>query len=630
MSKPVEILNQYWRYKNFRPLQEDIIETVLANKDTLALLPTGGGKSLCYQIPALAKDGFCLVISPLIALMQDQVERLKAHDIQAAYIHAGMHYNDVKRTLENMLYGPIKLLYVSPERLQTDLFLEYLPEFNLNLIAVDEAHCISQWGHDFRPDYLKVAELRKVFPKVPVLALTATATKEVQDDIAKQLQLNKPLVFKQSFKRDNIFYEIKYSENKTGDTLQRLNPKDCSIVYCRSRKQTESLGRSLVHNNLDTAVYHAGLDKDRRKTAQQAWMNDETPTIIATTAFGMGIDKPNVRMVLHYDATEHLEAYYQESGRAGRDGKPSNALLLYNASDIKRLEESTAIKFPPEAYLKQVYQSVAEYLQIPIGNEPNQYYAFDLADFCKKFKLEAMPASSALKLLEQEGLWTISEAVFHPATIQFIADRHILDNISNTYPGLAFVTTGLLRLYGTIFHYPTHVKLSNVARHLKLEQADLERMLLRLQEMEILEYNKPSEGPQLFFYSRRVDSHHLILDLKRIDTLRKQHIARTGAMINFLLNENECREKILLHYFGEAPEKDCGHCDICRKKNTKTNTKELRSNVLSNICNAITIKQLLTQYPDTIHEQVLSLVRNLADEGILVYNSNGTISNNKK
>lgn len=626
MSSPAEILKKNWGYDTFRPLQEEIISSILSHNDTLALLPTGGGKSLCYQIPALINKGFCLVISPLISLMQDQINRLKQQGIQAAFLHAGMHFTDTKRTLENMLHGPIKLLYISPERLQTDLFREYLPEFDLNLIAIDEAHCISQWGHDFRPSYMKIAELRALFTNVPMLALTATATPEVKEDIIKQLHLNDPKVYAASFKRENIFYRVNYSENKAGDTLQTiLNDNKSNIIYCRSRKQTEQLAQTLTQHDIKATVYHAGLPKEKREEAQTNWMSGYMPTIVATTAFGMGIDKPNVRTVLHYDAPEHLEAYYQEAGRAGRDSKPSDALLLYNASDIKRLEESTAIRFPSEVYLKQIYQAVTEYLQIPIGNEPEQYYPFDLADFCRKFRLETLPASYALKLLEQEGLWALTEAVFHPATIQFIIDRYTLDNISDSYPELAYITTGLLRLYGTIFHHPTHVKLSNVANHLKIKQEELERYLLRLHEMGLIEYHKPGEGPQLFFHSRRVDSRHLILNMKHINVLRKRHIARTDSMIHFLHNDTVCREIILLRYFGEDASKDCGHCDVCEKKAHKYDTTELHNSILKDISGSITIKELMAKYPSAIHQQVLSLIRRMADDGIIKYDNTGNL-----
>jgi len=626
LPDPLKILQQHWGYTSFRPLQEYIINSVLNNKDTFALLPTGGGKSLCYQIPAIAQNGFGLVISPLISLMQDQVERLRSHNIQAEYIHAGMHYNDVKRTLENMLHGPIKLLYVSPERLQTELFLEYLPEFELNLIAVDEAHCVSQWGHDFRPDYLKIAGLRSVFPNIPILALTATATKDVQEDITRQLQLKDTQLFRQSFKRDNIYYQINYSENKTSDTEQSLSSSTCSIVYCRSRKQVETLQRNLLQQHIPATMYHAGLTKDKRESAQNDWMNNQKTVMVATTAFGMGIDKADVRAVLHYDAPEHIEAYYQEVGRVGRDNKPSVALALYNATDIKRLEDSIDIQFPPEEYLRKIYQAVAEYLQIPTGNEPDQYFSFDLSVFCKRFGFNTLNASYALKLLEQEGLWSISEAVFHPATVQFKVDRQVLDDLHNSYPGIAFVTTGLLRLYGTIFYYPTIVKLSTVAKHLKLPQEKLEETLEHLQEIGIIEYFKPAEGPQLHVHHRRVDSSHLILDMKRIEVLRKRHIARTKAMVSFLQNDTICREKQILTYFGEKPVSDCGHCDVCNKKNNKPNAKELRKTVIRSISSGKEIKQLLSQFPQTIHQEVVSIVRQLADEGVITYDNRGTIT----
>ncbi|MGN6568979.1 MAG: RecQ family ATP-dependent DNA helicase [Flavipsychrobacter sp.] len=631
MSSSIQqILKKYWGYSSFRPLQEDIINSILSNKDTLALLPTGGGKSICYQVPAMMKDGFCLVISPLVSLMQDQVTRLKSHGITAAYIHAGMHYNEVNQTLQNMLHGPVKLLYVSPERLQTELFREYLPEFNLNLIAVDEAHCISQWGHDFRPDYLKIASLKQVFPDVSILALTASATKEVQEDIVLQLQMKQPNIFHASFERPNIFYDIKYSEHKNADTYDAVQAVGSAIVYCRSRRQTELLGRHLYDKGVRTAAYHAGIAKDKRQSIQESWMRDENPIIVATTAFGMGIDKANVDLVVHYDAPEHLEAYYQEAGRAGRSGDNAHALALYNSKDIKKLEESTALRFPPESYLRQVYQAVVEYLQIPIGTQPDQYFDFDLADFCKKFKLEALPATNALKLLEQEGLWTMTDAVYHPATIQFTTDRHELDNLQRLYPDLGYVTTGLLRLYGTIFQFPTAIRLSAVARHLRLDKDLLEKLLLQLDKMEILKYNRPKDGPQLYFHHLRVDSKHLHLNRERIQILRKRHEARTNAMIAFLENTKVCREKMLLHYFGEERKQDCGHCDVCRNNNAvKLSNKELKAEILEKLKNGdLKLNELIAGQPTAIKYQITTLVRLMIDEEELSMLANGVLKFN--
>lgn len=622
---PLSILQKYWGYPSFRPLQEEIIGRVLQNRDTMALLPTGAGKSLCYQVPALARPGFALVISPLIALMKDQVARLDQLGIMSCCIHSGMNYYEVRTSIENMLHGPYKLLYVSPERLQTELFKEYLPSLDVNLLAIDEAHCISQWGHDFRPDYLKIAELRATFPEVPMLALTASATKTVQDDIAAQLQLQSPAIFRQSVERKNICYTVKYCENKPLDTMENLPSNECSIVYCRSRKQTEILANRLIQQGIAATHYHAGMLKDARENAQKSWMENSMTTIVATTAFGMGIDKPDVRMVLHYDATEHLEAYYQEAGRAGRDGLPSKALLLYNSADINRLRDSVMLQYPPEAYLRSVYQAVNEYLQIPIGAQPDRYFPFDLADFCQKFNLEVTPASYALKLLAQEGLWTITESVFHPAYVQFIMDRENLDQIVKAYPDLGYVITGILRLYGTVFHYPTTVRLSAIAKQLKIKKELLEQVLQQLHRMEVLEYYKATEGPQLYFHHLRVDSRHLIIDLQRIAVLRRQHETRTLAMIGYLQNEESCRELILKKYFGEQADENCGHCDICQQVSAIRYepgklAKELREKIKAQ--GSVQLGLLLKDYPAALKNDILLAIRKMADAGLLQIENN--------
>lgn len=572
-------------------------------------------------------EGMCLVVSPLIALMQDQIARLQGLGISATCIQSGMHHNDVISTLSRAVHGEYKMLYISPERLQTDVFSNYLRELDLNMLAVDEAHCISQWGHDFRPAYREINTVRQTHSHIPILALTATATKHVQEDMLTQLHLKKPQVYRSSFARTNIFYELAYSENKNTDILNKLSA-DCSIVYCRSRKQTEVLQGYAQHAGIHAAVYHAGLSREAREHAQEQWMDNNTPVMIATTAFGMGIDKPDVRQVLHYDAPEHLEAYYQEAGRAGRDGKPSFAFAVYNRNDIKRLQESTALQYPPEEYLRQVYQAVVDYLQIPISAEPDKYYSFDIDEFCIRFKLQPRAAIYALKQLEHEGLWTLSEAVYAPSTIQFTSDRYTLDDLQQSHPSLGYITVGLLRMYNTIFHYPTKIREAAIARQLRVPQDEVVRSLQRLAAMELIQYNRPGEGPQLFFHHYRVDSRHLHIDRKRMALLRQQHEQRTNAMIAFLENTTMCRERLLLQYFGEQTTADCGHCDVCHAKQPSvTNGKQVRAIILLALQQkgSISLSTLLALFEPAEKEKVLQIIREIADEGLATLHGNTII-----
>jgi ATP-dependent DNA helicase RecQ len=623
LPAPEQILKAYWGFDTFRPLQKEIITAVLAQKDVLALLPTGGGKSVCYQLPALMQEGCCLVVSPLIALMQDQVKRLKELDISAAYLSAGMHFKELERTLQNAIHGGYKLLYVSPERLQSSYFKEYLPALPVNLIAIDEAHCISQWGHDFRPDYLKINELREELPDVPMLALTATATTEVAQDIISQLDLRNTEVFRQSFKRDNIFYSVRYSENKTGDVVKVLEKeKGSAIVYCRSRRQTETLTKHLKDFGIDAYAYHAGMAKAKREEMQNTWMKSREAVMVATTAFGMGIDKPDVRLVLHYDAPEHPEAYYQEAGRAGRDGKSSIAVSLFNHSDMKRLEENINLYFPPEAYLRQVYQSVCEYLQIPISAAPERYFPFDLVDFCKKFDLQPLAASCALKTLEREDLWTITEAAFQPTTIKIIVDRAELDELHSSAPHLALITTAMLRLYGSLFYYPTPVRVSAIAKQAKLQPAEALQCLLLLEKMNMIEYQQPTEGAQLYFHHTRVDSKHLLIDIERLRMLKKRQQERTDQMIAFLEDKDICRERLLLKYFGENENKDCNHCDICLSK-IRPREKDLKQQILELVEESPSLHELTAAFDEQYKEDVISCLRLLTDQGRIVRNTDG-------
>ncbi len=598
-------------------MQREIISCVLAGRDVMALLPTGGGKSLCYQVPALAQDGCCIVISPLIALMQDQVQRLGQQHIPAAALHAGMPAAEVKNHLENLVQGAYKLFYISPERIQSDLFNEYLPDVPVNFFAVDEAHCISQWGHDFRPDYLKIASLKKTFSDLPFIALTATATHTTRQDIIKQLRLKKPALFQQSFKKPNLWYTVQPSENKLQDTLHALSPQATALIYCRSRKQTELLAKTLTGQQLPTLCYHAGMEREQRNQAQQMWMKDEVRAMAATTAFGMGIDKPDVKTVLHYDAPEHLEAYYQEAGRAGRGLEKASAVLLCNKRDIDRLRESTDIKFPGEEYLRLVYQSVCEYLQLPIGSAPGAYFDFDLLDFCQKFRLTPAPAYAALKLLEQEGLWTLSEAVYKPTTVQFIADRRVIDTLADSHPLQGNLCIQLLRMYSAIYHYPATISIGQVGKRCKMSHAEVERHLEQLQQMQIIRFQKASDKPQLYIHHLRVDSRHLLLNMRRIALLRERHRERTEKMIYFLQNTTVCREKLLLDYFGEKTETPCGHCDVCLQNAAPSlSDGEIRTRLIGLLSQKdLPLSTLLQSFSNpTDRDHAIAILRKLMDE----------------
>lgn len=629
MPSPEEILRKYWGYDSFRPLQKDIINSVAQGRDSLALLPTGAGKSLCYQVPSLLHNGVTIVITPLIALMQEQVEQLNRRGISAAYIGAGMHKNQIINILKNTIEQGYKLLYISPERIQTDLFNEYLPAIDLKLIAVDEAHCISQWGHDFRPEYLKINYLRQIFKQISVIAVTASATSEVQQDIVRQLQLKEPVVYSQSFERPNIQYSIRYTEQKNRDVANLLNTSaGSSIIYCRSRRQTELLSKQLHQANIPAVAYHAGLSNEIRRQNRKLWADNKVPVIVATTAFGMGIDKPDVRHVIHYDIPEHLEAYYQESGRAGRDGKLASAILLYTSPDLQKLADSTDHQFPPYNEIRKVYQSVAEYLHIPIGAEPHRYYDFDLGDFCKKFKLYAPTAARSLKLLEQEGLWTLSEAIFNPATVQILADRNELDSITKAYHELGLLLTTMLRLYGTLYYHPTTINIKAIAKHLKTKATLIEQLLLQLDKMEVIRYNQPKEGPQLFFHHYRVDSNTLTIDTERINALKEAHRQRTKAMLAFITDETTCRTKKLLQYFGQEFGTHFGHCDICLKSERKPyHAKDIKQAIINALAGGkeIDISTFNLTLSGYSQKEITETIRQLIDDGTIGLKNNAVI-----
>lgn len=573
------ILKQYWGHAAFRPLQEDIIHSVLTGKDTLALMPTGGGKSLCFQVPAMAQDGLCLVVSPLIALMKDQVDNLRKKGITAFAIYSGMSRKEVINILKLCTSSNCKFLYVSPERLETNLFLEYLPAIDINLIAVDEAHCISQWGYDFRPPYLRIAALRDELPGIPILALTASATPVVQKDICDKLHFKNHAVFSRSFERPNLSYSVftvDSKPNKITDILQKV--KGSSIVYCKSRKRTKEISDLLNMHGITADFYHAGLQQEERTRKQAAWINNSIRTIVCTNAFGMGIDKPDVRVVVHADVPDCLENYYQEAGRAGRDEKKSYAVLLFDNRELEELKKLPDIRFPDLPVIRQVYEALMNYLQIPAGSGEGNYYNFDFTDFIKKFQLDVHQAIYAIKALEQEGWVSYHEQIFLPARIQFITGKSWLYQFEKDNPQLEPLIKTLLRTYEGIFDIPVSVHEKSIAGLLRREEAAIIQELKRLHAHAIIEYIPRKDTPQLYVMLNRVRAETLRIDMTGYKKRKLQFIERIDTMITYVHLEKQCRSQFIAGYFGDPNTRPCGICDNClQQKNHGLSSAEFEN-----------------------------------------------------
>lgn len=631
MLSPQEILKQHWQHGSFRPLQEEIITAVLEGKDVLALLPTGGGKSVCFQIPALAKDGLCLVISPLIALMKDQVENLKKRNIPALSIHSGMTYFEVKQTLQTAAFGSYKFLYVSPERLETDLFKEYLPALNLNLIAVDEAHCISQWGYDFRPPYLRIANIKTEKPGVTVVALTASATPVVQKDICEKLLFKNYKIFKQSFEKPNLSFSIFKADSKFNKLLEILQKvPGTAIIYCRNRKRTKELANLLTLNNISADFYHAGLLQDNRNEKQEAWIENKTRVIVCTNAFGMGIDKPDVRVVVHMDPPDNLENYYQEAGRAGRDGKKSYAVLLYSNAELEDLKKLPDIKYPVVSEIRKVYQALANHLQIPVGAGEGIYYDFNLNEFVKNFKLDIFLVINAIKALEQEGILTFNEQVFLSSKISFSCQKDELHTFEKGHPHLENLIKYLLRSYQGIFDNEVSVNEKLLARLSKLEPEELARQLKELEAFGIINYKAQKETPQIFFLQNRAPAQHLTFNHEDFLKRRQQYQLRIDAMENFITLHQNCRSQYIGKYFGDLKMKSCGVCDNClQQKNIHLSAQEftqISEIILLNINeNATEIKILLNRLNKFKKDKVWKVLNYLQSEGKVSVNEKGLV-----
>ena len=624
MADIKQILKQYFGYDAFRPMQEEIIQSVLDGYDTLALLPTGGGKSLCFQVPALAMDGICLVISPLIALMKDQVQNLEKRNIPALAVYSGMNYKEIDKTLDNAVYGKYKFLYVSPERLMTNVFRERVMKMKINLIAVDEAHCVSQWGYDFRPPYLKIAEIREVLKNIPVIALTATATPKVCEDIVEKLGFKKENIFRSSFERENISLIVRKTENKDQKLIEILqNVKGSGIIYVRNRKKTKDISEFLKRNRFSADFYHAGLDNETRSMKQDNWIKNKTKIIACTNAFGMGIDKPDVRVVVHLDLPESLEAYYQEAGRAGRDNIKSFAGLIYDDSDILNLQKLIKAEFPALEFIRQVYHQLGNYFQLALGAGMGETFEFDMFEFCKQFQLKPSEVQHALRVLQHNNFIYLTDTMNKLSTVFIPVDMETLYRYQIENKTLEPFIKILLRTAPGIFDDATVIRERELAYHLKIDLNKVFEVLEFLDKQEVIQYHPVKTKPQLTFISERIDAQHLLPDVKLMQWLEETAKLRMGSVISYAENKVTCRMQHLLSYFGETSNR-CGKCDICVERNKlELNEKEFDAihiwlkNILS--AKPISPEELYTLKAPYRKDKIMEALSFMTDNRIILH-----------
>ena len=560
----LEILKEYWGYDSFRSRQEDIISSALDGKDVLAILPTGGGKSVCFQVPAMMREGVAIVVTPMIALMKDQVQNLNDKGIKALCVNAGMSRREVDLTLNNAAYGDFKFLYVSPERLGTQLFRQYVREMNVSFIVVDEAHCISQWGYDFRPDYLQIGALREIVD-APVIALTATATPKVAEDIMERLGFEEMNLIKSGFERPELSYIVRHCEDKPGQMLNICGSvSGTGIIYVRSRARTEELSAFLNANGVQASFYHAGLGPDSRSDRQARWKSGDIRVMVCTNAFGMGIDKPDVRFVIHYDVPDSPEAYFQEAGRGGRDGKRSYAVLLWNSSDIKRMRQIATVSFPSLDYIEDIYHKVHVFYEIPYDTGAGRQLKFDLDEFCRHFKLQRQTAYYAIVYIERTGHWTLSEDVDISTKVRIMSDRNELYDIELEDGRMAVLLEVLMRKYTGLFSYPVPIDEDFVASKVGVPVPMLRQLLYKLSLEHVIKYIPCDHATVLFLHHDRLRPKNLNLDPQRYELLKNSCNEKMQKMIDYVSEEDICRSSYLLDYFGQTESDDCGTCDICR------------------------------------------------------------------
>ena len=612
MLSPQEILKQYWGYDSFRSKQEDAIHSILDAKDTLTLLPTGGGKSICFQVPALMMEGICIVISPLIALMNDQVTALKAKNIRALAITSGMSFSELDITLDNCIYGNYKFLYLSPERLESDMVQQRLKKMNINLIAVDEAHCISEWGYNFRPSYLKIAEIREI-TTAPIIALTATATPLVVKDIQEKLKFDNENVISTSFYRDELSYVILKQDDKDSKLIQILNRvKGTSIIYCRTRKETKRIHLLLSEYGITSHYYHAGLDVLERATKQKQWQLNHVRVMVATNSFGMGIDKNEVRLVIHNHLPFSLEAYFQEAGRAGRDRKLAYSILLYNDLDIHNLKKQINDHYPEIEIVRNVYQQIANFLGIAIGDGKHQEFPFHINEFCERYNLNQLQTYNALKLLEKEDYIKLSEAIHQPSRL-FIKVTHTeLYQFQIANKQYDILLKILLRSYGSLFDNFTKIQENIIAKRAQLSTQEVKDFLTNLKQMDILDYVPQNSNPKLLMLKTRVDSKYISLSKETLETRKANEEAKAASVIQYASNQYQCRSHVLQNYFGEEDNKRCGKCDVCLERNKlKINDQEFDDIMLA-------IQNLISQNPMHVDDIIMTIVEYREDKMISV------------
>jgi len=564
----LEVLKEYWGYDSFRPMQEEIVNAALDGKDVLAILPTGGGKSVCFQVPAMMREGIAIVVTPLIALMKDQVQNLGDRGIKALCVNAGMGPREVELTLNNAAFGDFKFLYVSPERLGTRMFRNYVQEMNVSYIVVDEAHCISQWGYDFRPDYLNIGSLRELVD-APVIALTATATPQVAEDIMERLKFSEKCLLKSGFERPNLSYIVRNCEDKLGQLLSVCsNVAGTGIVYVRSRKKTEELVAFLTANGVSSSFYHAGLGPDSRTDRQQKWKSGKIRIMVCTNAFGMGIDKPDVRFVVHFDVPDSPEAYFQEAGRGGRDGKRSFAVLLWNNSDIRRLRQIATVSFPLLDYIEDIYHKVHAFYEIPYDAGVGRQLKFDLDEFCRRFHLQRQAVYYSIIYIERTGHWTLSEDVDISTKVQISVSRNDLYDVELPDSRMDVILEMLMRRYTGIFSYPVPIDEEYIASHIGVQVPMLRQILYKMSLEHVIRYIPCDHATVLYLQHDRLRPKNVNLDPERYDLLKGSCETRMQKMIDYVQEEDVCRSSYLLEYFGQTESKACGTCDICRSEDS--------------------------------------------------------------